>query len=154
MSIFAPGRAKRAIYILLLGNPFYYPFYLLYTPTILSFYCLCSLFSFFYSSFYSIIENLLHLFSFQTSIFIIYNQFKETTIIIVMPETSEDAEKYISSSKVNIDNYIRKNDYRKAFCLFILFLERLDGQEKTQVIDYYSKNTRIWSFYTFSHLHP
>ena len=63
-----------------------------------------------------------------------------------MPETSEDTEKYISSSKVNIDNYIRKNDYRKAFCLFILFLERLDGQEKTQVIDYYSKNARIWGF--------
>ena len=63
-----------------------------------------------------------------------------------MPQTSEDAEKYISSSKVNIDNYIRKNDYRKAFGLFILFLERLDGEDKTQVIDYYSKNTRIWRF--------
>ena len=57
-----------------------------------------------------------------------------------MPETSEDVEKYISSSKVNIDNYIRKNEYRKAFGLLILFLERLDGEEKTQVIDYYSKN--------------
>ena len=57
-----------------------------------------------------------------------------------MPETSEDVEKYISCSKVNIDNYILKKEYRKAFGLLILFLERLDGEEKTQVIDYYSKN--------------
>ena len=57
-----------------------------------------------------------------------------------MSETSEDVEKYISGSKVNIDNYIRKNEYRKAFGLLILFLERLDGEEKAQVIDYYSKN--------------
>ena len=32
-----------------------------------------------------------------------------------MLKTSEDTEKYISGSKVNIDNYIRKNEYRKAF---------------------------------------
>ena len=57
-----------------------------------------------------------------------------------MPETSEDVEKYISGSKVNIENYIHKNEYRKAFGLLILFLERLDGEEKAQVIDYYSKN--------------
>ena len=44
--------------------------------------------------------------------------------------TSDDVEKYISGSKVNIDNYIRK-------------LERLDGEEKAQVIDYYSKNMQL-----------
>jgi hypothetical protein len=55
-------------------------------------------------------------------------------------ETSENIEKYISSSKLNINNFIRKNDYRKAFGLLILFLERLDGKEKADVIDYYSKN--------------
>jgi len=55
-----------------------------------------------------------------------------------MLKTSEDTDKYISCSKVNIDNYIHKNQYRKAFWLLILFLERLDGEEKTQVIDYYS----------------
>ena len=57
-----------------------------------------------------------------------------------MPETSEDIEKYISLSKVNINNFIHKNEYRKAFGLLIVFLERLDGEEKAQVIDYYSKN--------------
>jgi len=55
-------------------------------------------------------------------------------------ETSENIEKYISASKLNIVNFIRKNEYRKAFGLLILFLERLDGKEKAEVIDYYSKN--------------
>lgn len=52
----------------------------------------------------------------------------------------ETVEEYISGSKLNIDNYIRKNEYRKAFGLLILFLERLDGKEKAGVIEYYSKN--------------
>ena len=52
----------------------------------------------------------------------------------------EDVEKYISCSKRNIDNYIAKREFRKAFGLLILFLERLDGEEKAEVIDYYSKN--------------
>lgn len=55
-------------------------------------------------------------------------------------ETSENVEKYISGSKLNIDNFIRKNEYRKAFGLLILFLERLDDKEKVEVIEYYSKN--------------
>ena len=55
-------------------------------------------------------------------------------------ETSENVEKYISTSKLNIDNFIRNNEYRKAFGLLILFLERLDGKEKAEVIDYYYKN--------------
>lgn len=57
-------------------------------------------------------------------------------------ETNENVEKYISTSKLNIDNFIRKNEYRRAFGLLILFLERLDGKEKAEVIDYYSKNMR------------
>ena len=69
-----------------------------------------------------------------------------------MLKTSEDTEKYISGSKVNIDNYISKNEYRKAFGLLILFLERLDGEEKTQVIDYYSKNMQ--QFGVFNNTFP
>ena len=69
-----------------------------------------------------------------------------------MLKKSEDTEKYISGSKVNIDNYIRKNEYRKAFGLLILFLERLDGEEKTQVIDYYSKN--MHQFGVFNNTFP
>ena len=55
-------------------------------------------------------------------------------------ENVENVEKYISASKLNINNFIRKKDYRKAFGLLILFLERLDGKEKMEVVDYYSKN--------------
>lgn len=51
-----------------------------------------------------------------------------------MVETSKDINKYISGSKLNIDNYICKNEYRKAFGLLILFLERLDGKEKAEII--------------------
>ena len=57
-------------------------------------------------------------------------------------ETSENVEKYISSSKLSIDNFIRKNEHRKAFGLLILFLERLDDTEKVDVIYYYSKNMK------------
>jgi len=80
----------------------------------------------------------------------LYNkkQLKDSIIIIVMPETREDVEKYISGSKVNIDNFIRKNEYRKAFGLLIVFLERLDGEEKAQVIDYYSKNMQQLGIFT------
>ena len=67
-------------------------------------------------------------------------------------ETSENVEKYISGSKLNIDNYIRKNEYRKAFGLLILFLERLNGEETAQVIDYYSKNMQ--QFGVFNNTFP
>jgi hypothetical protein len=46
-------------------------------------------------------------------------------------------------SKTNIDNLIRKNEYRKAFVLLILVLERLNDNEKVEFIDYYSKNLNI-----------
>ena len=52
---------------------------------------------------------------------------------------SED-EEYISGSKENIDKFIHKNDYKKAFWLLILVLERLNDNEKKEFIDYYSKN--------------
>ncbi len=56
-------------------------------------------------------------------------------------EDKKDTEdKYISVSKLNIDNFIRKKEYRKAFGLFILVLERLNHTEKAEMVDYYSKN--------------
>ena len=47
---------------------------------------------------------------------------------------------YILGAKKNINNYINKNEYRKAFGLLILVLERLDDNQKNDFIDYYSKN--------------
>jgi len=48
--------------------------------------------------------------------------------------------KYMNDSKKNIDAYINKNDYRKAFGLLILVLGRLDNNQKNEFIDYYSSN--------------
>ena len=55
-------------------------------------------------------------------------------------ERSEEVKTYISGSKLDIDNHIRKNEYKKAFGRLILFLERLDNEERKEVIEYYSEN--------------
>jgi hypothetical protein len=55
-------------------------------------------------------------------------------------EQNKNYEKYISDVKSNINKFIDNCDYKKAFWLLILFLERLDNKEKAEVIDYYSKN--------------
>ncbi len=49
-------------------------------------------------------------------------------------------EEYISASKMNIDNFIHERDYRKAFALLILVLEKLNDKQKVELVDYYSKN--------------
>ena len=53
---------------------------------------------------------------------------------------NEQSIKYISTSKKNIDKCMRRQDYKRAFRLLILVLERLDDTEKKDFIDYYSKN--------------
>ena len=59
-----------------------------------------------------------------------------------MEKTKEENDEiYIVGSKQNIDSFINKNEYRKAFGLLIMVLERLDdGNQKNEFIDYYSKN--------------
>ena len=52
----------------------------------------------------------------------------------------ENDEIYILGSKKNIDSFINKKEYRKAFGLLIMVLERLDVNQKNEFIDYYSKN--------------
>jgi hypothetical protein len=57
-----------------------------------------------------------------------------------MNKTQEENTKiYIQMSKKSIDNFIRNNDYKKAFNLLIMVLERLDNDEKIECIDYYNK---------------
>jgi hypothetical protein len=47
---------------------------------------------------------------------------------------------YVIESKKNINNYIFKNDHKKAFALFLLVIQRLeDGDEKNEFIKYYEK---------------
>ena len=61
--------------------------------------------------------------------------------ILSMEMSKEDNAKiYILKSKQSIDTYINRNEFRKAFGLLILVLERLDENEKNEFIDYYSKN--------------
>ena len=61
-----------------------------------------------------------------------------------MENTNEENDEiYIVNSRKNIDNFINKNQHRKAFILLILVLERLnDGKQKNDFIDYYSKNIK------------
>jgi hypothetical protein len=58
-----------------------------------------------------------------------------------MEKTKEENDRiYILGSIKNIDSFINQNEYRKAFGLLIAVLERLDdGNQKNEVIDYYSK---------------
>ena len=57
-----------------------------------------------------------------------------------LEKTQEENTKiYIQMSKKNIDNSIDYFDYRKAFKLLILVLERLNEHDKVEFIDYYSK---------------
>lgn len=51
----------------------------------------------------------------------------------------EDEKEYILSSNQAIDNFIHKRQYKKAFWLLILVLERLNDNQKVEFIDYYSK---------------
>ena len=61
-----------------------------------------------------------------------------------MENTKEENDKiYILGSIKNIDKFISKNEYRQAFGLLIAVLERLDdGNQKNEVIDYYSKSKK------------
>ena len=47
---------------------------------------------------------------------------------------------YIKNSKISIETYIRKKEYRQAFSMLILVLKRLDTPDKLELIDYYDKN--------------
>lgn len=57
-----------------------------------------------------------------------------------MENTKEDNKLYIQNSKISIDNFILKNDYRNAYTMLILVLKRLDHNQRVEIIDYYSKN--------------
>ncbi len=54
---------------------------------------------------------------------------------------------YITLSTQNIDKCIHRNEYRKAFGLLILVLERLNDRQKTNMINYYSNNLTNFGFF-------
>jgi intergrase/recombinase len=47
-------------------------------------------------------------------------------------------EEYISETKKYIDDFISKNDYRKAFLILVVFMGKLNDIEKNEVIEYYN----------------
>jgi len=58
-----------------------------------------------------------------------------------MAKTQKENNKiYSQMSKTNIDELLYNKDYRKAFSLLIMVLERLDNNEKVELIDYYTKH--------------
>ena len=54
--------------------------------------------------------------------------------------TNDDQLHYILISKNRINAFMRKKEYRKAFGMLILVIERLDETERVQFINYYSRN--------------
>jgi hypothetical protein len=56
----------------------------------------------------------------------------------------QDQGNYLLESRKNIDKYIHKNEYRKAFFLLVLVLEILDDDKKRELIDYYSENMQLF----------
>jgi len=55
-----------------------------------------------------------------------------------MERTQEESNKmYIEMSKDNIDSYLEDHDYKKAFLLLIMVLERLDNNGKAELVGYY-----------------
>jgi len=60
-----------------------------------------------------------------------------------MPQETEK-ENYLLESQKNINEYINKNEYKKAFFLLVLVLEILNKEGKEELIDYYSKNMQLF----------
>jgi hypothetical protein len=57
-------------------------------------------------------------------------------------------EEYIASTRMNLDRLLNKKEYKRAFALLILVLERLDdGKQKNDFINYYSKHMKSFGFY-------
>lgn len=54
-----------------------------------------------------------------------------------MEDLQNNMQLYLENSKSNIDSYIQKQNYKKAFFLLVLLLERLNEDEKNEIIDYY-----------------
>lgn len=54
--------------------------------------------------------------------------------------TNDEYSHYISISKNRINAFMRKKEYRQAFGMLILVIERLDEPDRVQFINYYSRN--------------
>jgi len=52
-------------------------------------------------------------------------------------EKDKDEKEYLVCSKQRIDEFIYRDNYKRAFGMLILVLERLNDNQKTELINYY-----------------
>ena len=55
-------------------------------------------------------------------------------------EIKNDIKTYIKLSKEVIDTYLDKRDYRQALGRLLLTLDKLDGDDKEEMVNYYIIN--------------
>ena len=55
-------------------------------------------------------------------------------------QIKNDIKTYIKLSKEVIDTYLDKRDYRKALGRLLLTLDKLDGDDKEEMVNYYINN--------------
>jgi hypothetical protein len=56
-----------------------------------------------------------------------------------------ETERYMTLSKRNIDALLNKNECRKAFGLLVVFLDRLEEDQKKEVLAYYKQ--KVFEYY-------
>ena len=57
-------------------------------------------------------------------------------------QIKKDIKIYINLSKEVIDTYLDKRDYRQALGRLLMTLDKLDGDDKQEMINYYINNMR------------
>lgn len=55
-------------------------------------------------------------------------------------EQNEDENEYLVCSKQRINEFIYNSNYKRAFGMLILVLDRLNHTQKIELIDYYKSN--------------
>ena len=57
-------------------------------------------------------------------------------------QIKKDIKIYINLSKEVIDTYLDKRDYRQALGRLLMTLDKLDGNDKQEMVNYYIDNMR------------
>ena len=57
-------------------------------------------------------------------------------------QIKKDIKIYINLSKEVIDTYLDKRDYRQALGRLLMTLDKLDGDDKQEMVNYYIDNMR------------
>lgn len=55
-------------------------------------------------------------------------------------KNNEDVKGYMESSKKAINHHLFHTNYMGAFCMFVMVIQRLEGNHRDEFIQYYSTN--------------